>query len=361
MSEYQSPTIFKQVLGLFKGLQPGSDLSSFQLPPVFNMPKSQLQCYGESVYCIGENDYLKKCAEGKSSLERFVSVVAWCISTTRPLLSGLAPYNPILGETHHVSKGTLNVLLEQVSHHPPVCALHAVDTERNIELIWCQNPEPKFYGRSIEAKIHGKRQLKLLNFGENYEMNSPNLLMKLLPIPTAEWSGKVSIQCKDSNLKAEISFNRSTFLGLLGSSSSVKGKIFHASTLKTIYEIDGHWDRVVKLKNVNSKITTLLYDAKEAITNLNAPVVKNSKEIRETESAVVWSEVSKAILKGDWKKAREAKCSIEENERKLRRERKTKEETWVPRHFKVSNIKDGAWECWPLENLVPPAPIIVSP
>lgn len=27
---------------------------------------------------------------------------------------GVAPYNPILGETHHASRGNLNVLLEQV-------------------------------------------------------------------------------------------------------------------------------------------------------------------------------------------------------------------------------------------------------
>lgn len=47
-------------------------------------------------------------------MERFISVVAWSVSTLRPLMFGVAPYNPILGETHHVSRGTLNVLLEQV-------------------------------------------------------------------------------------------------------------------------------------------------------------------------------------------------------------------------------------------------------
>lgn len=77
------------------------------------MPKSQLQCYGETVYCVG-NDMLSRCSKAESSLERFASVVAWSISTTRPLIFGVAPFNPILGETHHVSKGTLNVLLEQV-------------------------------------------------------------------------------------------------------------------------------------------------------------------------------------------------------------------------------------------------------
>jgi hypothetical protein len=84
-----------------------------QLPPLFNLPKSQLQCYGESVYCTA-SDMLSICNRGQSPLDRFIYVVAWSISTTRPVSFGVAPYNPILGETHHVSKGNLNVLLEQV-------------------------------------------------------------------------------------------------------------------------------------------------------------------------------------------------------------------------------------------------------
>ncbi|KAF2309712.1 hypothetical protein GH714_004750 [Hevea brasiliensis] len=122
-------------------------LFQVQLPPLFNIPKSHLQCYGESVYAVGE-DLLHKCNSAEKSQERFISVVAWSISLTRPTIFGCAPYNPILGETHHVSKGSLNVLLEQVSHHPPVSALHATDEKENIEMIWCHNPVPKFYGIS---------------------------------------------------------------------------------------------------------------------------------------------------------------------------------------------------------------------
>ena len=77
------------------------------------MPKSQLQCYGESVYSTA-SDLLSKCNSAENPVDRFINVVAWSISTTRPAIFGVVPYNPILGETHHVSKGSLNVLLEQV-------------------------------------------------------------------------------------------------------------------------------------------------------------------------------------------------------------------------------------------------------
>jgi len=77
------------------------------------MPKSQLQCYAESIYCTA-SDLLSNLNSGKTPLDRLILVVAWTISTTRPLRFGVAPYNPTLGETHHVSKGNLNLLLEQV-------------------------------------------------------------------------------------------------------------------------------------------------------------------------------------------------------------------------------------------------------
>ncbi|KAL2554133.1 Oxysterol-binding protein-related protein 4C [Forsythia ovata] len=133
-SKYGPPNLLQRIFSLLSSVHPGSDLIRLQLPPLFNFPKSQLQCYGESVYCIN-TDMLSKCNHGESPLDRFVSVIAWSISTMRPLMFGVAPYNPVLGETHHVSSGTLNVLLEQVSHHPPVTALHATDEKENIEII----------------------------------------------------------------------------------------------------------------------------------------------------------------------------------------------------------------------------------
>ena len=92
--------------------------------------------------------------------------------------------------------------------------------------------------------VHGKRELRLLNYGESYEMNSPNLLIKILPVPGADWVGNVSIRCEDSGLEADLCFYRShSFLGLGGNTRSVKGKIFSSKTLKTFYEIEGQWDR----------------------------------------------------------------------------------------------------------------------
>ncbi|MED6127789.1 hypothetical protein PIB30_091507 [Stylosanthes scabra] len=274
---YKAPNLLQRILSLFKNVRPGSDLSRFQLPPMFNLPKSQLQCYGESVYCTSL-DLLSKCNRGQTPLERLIAVVAWSVSTTRPATFGVAPYNPILGETHHVSMANLNILLEQVSHHPPVTALHATDEKENIEMVWCQQPIPKFYGTSIEAQVHGKRKLKLLNHGETYEMNCPHLSFRIIPVPGVDWVGTVNIKCIETGLVADLSYKSThSFLGFGGNHKVVKGKILDSSTFNVLYEVDGHWDRTIKLKDTSNGKVRVIYDAKEAIYGLQAPIVKDAE------------------------------------------------------------------------------------
>ncbi|TVU05054.1 hypothetical protein EJB05_48202, partial [Eragrostis curvula] len=395
-AELRPANLVQRVLSLFGNVRPGSDLSHLQLPATFNLPKSQLQLYGEAVYCAGE-DLLSRCARGKDSLERLASVVAWSISTTRPPIFGFAPYNPVLGETHHVSAGSFNVLLEQVSHRPPVSALHATDEGGNVELVWCQHPVPKFYGThatfkmnppnfikrfnlettelqspenlcnfpfpegtSIEATVKGKRQVKLPKFNETYEVDCPNLLIRLLPAPSVEWSGAVRVVCKSTGLEAELSYCRSrSFLGIGGDPRCVKGRILRSASGDALCEIEGHWDRTVSLKDVKTGKVSVLYDAQRAIADLRTPVVQDQKGLSPSESAVVWGEVSEAILNKDWEKARQAKRQVEDTARRLAKERNERGEVWMPKHFSLSQDKNGEWECCPLVESVPAAPVVV--
>ncbi|XP_059286990.1 oxysterol-binding protein-related protein 4B-like [Lycium ferocissimum] len=356
-ADYRAPNLLQRILSLFSSVRPGSDLTRIQLPPLFNLPKSQLQCYGESVYCFNI-DMLSKCGKGESSLERMTSVVAWSISTLRPLMFGVAPYNPILGETHHVSRASLNVLLEQVSHHPPVTALHATDEKENIEMIWCHNAVPKFCGTKVETEVHGKRELKLLNKQETYVMNSPKLVIRLLPFPGVDWVGNVTLKCEETGLQADLYYRGSSFLSNRGN-RSVKGKIFVPSSSKTICEINGHWDRTVIIKDMTTGKVNEIYNAKEALSGMKTPIVKDPKVVMPSESTVAWAEVSQSILSRSWDKAKQAKTIVEERERELAKERKFKSEIWTPKHFTVSYSKESGWEVTPNERWIPPAPIIV--
>ncbi|XP_024024213.1 oxysterol-binding protein-related protein 4C isoform X2 [Morus notabilis] len=353
--DHKAPNLIQRVLSLFKNVRPGSDLTKMQLPAHFNATKSFLQYFGESIYCVG-SDMLGKCNSGESPLERFIAVVAWSISTMRPMIFGFAPYNSILGETHHVSRGSLNVLLEQISHHPPVTALYATDEKDNLEVLCCLHPTPKFY---VEVVMHGKRKLKLLNHGETYTLSSPKIWVKFLPVPAIEWIGTCGIRCPETGLEAELTYGGKSFLGLRGNARSIKGKIFDSSSLKPLYEIGGHWDRTITLKDLDSGETRVIYNAKEVLCGLKTPIVKDPKGVLPSEAAVVWGEVSQGILSGEWGKATEAKKTVEERQRELLRERKSRGETWIPKHFIVSYNKEDGWDCSPKEKIVPPASIVV--
>ncbi|XP_024024336.1 oxysterol-binding protein-related protein 4B [Morus notabilis] len=341
--DYSAPNLIQRILSLFKNIRPGSDLTRMQLPPAFNIPKSQLQCYGESMYSVSD-DLLGKCNRGETPLERFIGAVAWGISTLRPLIFGVAPYNPILGETHHMSRGTLNVVLEQ---------------KENLEILWCHNLVPKFYGTSVETEVNGTRQLKLLNHGETYTMKCPKLAIKFFPVTGVEWVGICRIRCNETDLEAELSYGGRSFLGFRGSPNSIKGKIFNSSSSKLLSEIGGHWNSTVTLKDLESGNVRVIYEAIEVISGLKTPIVKDPKAVWASESALVWSEVSRGILSKHWGSASEAKNAVEEKQRNLLRERESRCENWVPKHFIVSYSKEDGWSCFPLQKRVPPAPIVV--
>lgn len=79
-----------------------------------------------------------------------------------------------------------------------------------------------------------------------------------------------------------------------------------------------------------------------------------------TESALIWSELTQAIMRKDWEKATEAKQDVEERQRKMLIERDRAGDRWIPKNFIVSYSKEGGWECncSPTNKWVPTAPII---
>ncbi|XP_002969003.2 oxysterol-binding protein-related protein 4B isoform X1 [Selaginella moellendorffii] len=342
-------------LDLFKGM--GADLSRFQVPVHLNFPKSQLQLYGEMVYCFTQ-DILSQCADAATPMDRFLHALRWHISATRQPHFGKAPYNPILGETHHASVGDLNVLLEQVSHHPPVSALYATNEKKGFQLRFWHHASPRFYGSGVDITIHGRRLLKLERHGESYEMTSPKLGFRFLPVPGTDWSGSTTVSCAETGLKATIVYKNKGFFGLHGSSRRIGGKVWDTNTGNTLYEIHGNWDQFVYLKESSSGTTSTLYDARAVVGKLRPPQVKNLNAISPMESTLVWSGVSEGILTREVDKARAAKLCVEESQRALRKERQALGIKWSPKFFTLS-AETGDWEWQHPEHPVPPAPLVV--
>uniref|UniRef100_A0A8C6WSN3 Oxysterol-binding protein n=1 Tax=Neogobius melanostomus TaxID=47308 RepID=A0A8C6WSN3_9GOBI len=105
----------------------GKELSKIPMPVNFNEPISMLQRLSEDLEYY---DLLDKGAKCHSSLEQMCYVAAFSVSSYSTTVHRTGkPFNPLLGETYELDRRRENgyrSLCEQVSHHPPAAAHHAI-------------------------------------------------------------------------------------------------------------------------------------------------------------------------------------------------------------------------------------------
>lgn len=112
------PSIWKVLKDLI-----GKDLSRFAIPVYFNEPISMMQKVAE---IMEYTDLLKQADQNDDPKMRMLLVIAFSISQYKGPDNRLyKPFNPILGETYELLTPEYRYFAEQVSHHPPVTALHS--------------------------------------------------------------------------------------------------------------------------------------------------------------------------------------------------------------------------------------------
>lgn len=99
------------------------------------------------------------------------------------------------------------VVLAQVSHHPPVSAFHLCHPAASATLCAAEQPRPRFNGLAVDVAREGSWTLRLGRAGETYRLNAPELCLRLLPVPGAEWGGDVRVVCEASGLDAKITLH----------------------------------------------------------------------------------------------------------------------------------------------------------
>lgn len=104
----------------------GKELTKIPMPVNFNEPLSMLQRVTEDFEYA---DLLHKAAKIKDPCEQLTYIAAFCVShyATTSVRTG-KPFNPLLGETFECDRTEdlgWKSISEQVSHHPPMLAMHA--------------------------------------------------------------------------------------------------------------------------------------------------------------------------------------------------------------------------------------------
>ena len=132
----------------------GKDMTRMTLPVSFNEPTSLLQRLTED---IEYNDLLNIAAGYDDSTLRLIYVATFAATEYSSTIDRIAkPFNPLLGETYEYARPDQNyrLFVEQVSHHPPISACHALSPKWDY---YGENAvDSKFSGRSFDFKHLGK-------------------------------------------------------------------------------------------------------------------------------------------------------------------------------------------------------------
>ena len=101
----------------------GKELSKIAIPVIFNEPISMLQRCAENVEY---HELIRKANTIDDPQLRLGYVFASMVILHSNTINRVnKPFNPMLGETYEYIENDMKMIVEQVSHHPPVAAFHA--------------------------------------------------------------------------------------------------------------------------------------------------------------------------------------------------------------------------------------------
>eukprot|EP01097_Dermamoeba_algensis_P003710 TRINITY_DN2539_c0_g1_i4.p1 TRINITY_DN2539_c0_g1~~TRINITY_DN2539_c0_g1_i4.p1 ORF type:complete len:345 (+),score=62.41 TRINITY_DN2539_c0_g1_i4:479-1513(+) len=162
------------------------------------------------------------------------------------------PFNPILGETYdlvHAEKG-FRALVEQVSHHPPVSALHV---EAKNYLFWTSiYPKNKFWGKSIEVHPTGRIKLKLLPTNEFITWHKITTCVHniILGSPWIDHYGTMELVNHTNGGKCILNFIKPSSWFSTEASLCIQGFVYDNNGNQK-YKINGKWTEGLTAQTVN--------------------------------------------------------------------------------------------------------------
>ncbi|KAG1740144.1 uncharacterized protein EDB91DRAFT_1133189 [Suillus paluster] len=332
-------TSFLKSLAGFTG-----DLSAMTAPPFILSPTSLTEF---PAYWCERPELFAAIADGKTEQARALAVLKWFISTLKgqytsrneSMGSEKKPLNPVLGELFYgywppttTREGKTTLVVEQVSHHPPITAYHIENAQKGIILTGHNAQKTSFSGGSIIVKQVGHAVLTVsLPSGEieEYLITLPRLRIDGL------WYGSPYIELAETNCiqsntgwLSTIEYKGKGYFS--GKSHTFKATLTppaHAHVSTSPHVIEGTWHTTSKDLNTGGAFHDVT-SPKEEITV--APIEEQS----EWESRKLWFGVAKGIREGDFETAATFKGKIENEQRQRRKDESAGGTTWELKHFK---------------------------
>ncbi|VEU20270.1 DEKNAAC101219 [Brettanomyces naardenensis] len=357
MSSTSSWTTFLRSIASYNG-----DLSSLTAPPFILSPNSLLeyhQYWGTNTELLLAPNWITKPVKYDTEpiqLRRMLAVIKWFLATLKSQYASRTdgdhsekkPLNPFLGEVF-VAKfedespdktlGETDVILEQVSHHPPVSGYAVWNKKHNTLLEGFNGIRASMGATSLNVRQYGHAVLEYKDLKENYLFTLPPLHLEglLTGSPRVELEQKSYIQAS-TGYYAVLEYSGRGYFS--GSSNTFKCRVYrnrdHAVQDKysALYTIAGQWSGISTYSKgaemPSSKGPVFLDISKVATQTL---VVKPISEQHPLESRRAWQKVADAIRQGDYQLISNEKTMIENEQRELRKYEKDNDSDWERRWF----------------------------
>ncbi|CAN8072358.1 unnamed protein product [Agarophyton chilense] len=334
-------SLFKIAKEVLTSVKPGADVTNINLPASILDPVSTLEKAKKSMQ---RGELLQDLCNCDDPETRLLNVMRFNLSGLAKERFGKKPYNPVLGEVyrcafvHRANGGETLLVAEQVSHHPPITALHLHNDTLGFQLDSHTAPEPRFWGNSLEVKLRGEIRILLSRFEhEQYVITRPYIYMSgfFAGRQRYEFNGTSTFKCSKTGLGAEIEFHRAKgHLNVRADMNAVSGRVFKLATDQTLYTLDGHWDKKVNITCVSSKQQRVLLDYDAVVAEKSMVAIQPPLEDEEPSfSTRVWAECSEAINNGITSEANAQKRKVEDYQRRLKKERIANGVAWDYRYF----------------------------
>lgn len=192
-------SMYDQAKGVVGRMQMGQDITKFELPATFLTPFSAIQASEDVLTIIAGTERSDKEWRDMSDTttcdteQRFLNVLKLFLdmeslrceegtsggtksSFTMPPMK--KPINSVLGETHRTRVGDVEMVAEQVSHHPPITCWEVEHSVAGLQVTGNLSPKPIFHGTSVQVALRGTLLYEFEATGETYLASIPDLYIR---------------------------------------------------------------------------------------------------------------------------------------------------------------------------------------
>jgi len=355
------------------------DLSSLTAPPFILSPVSLTEF---PAYWCERPDLFAAIADAQPGEQRHLAVLRWFISTLKDqytsrneeMGSEKKPLNPVLGELFYAywpdknGRGRTNLLVEQVSHHPPITAYVIENQAKGVKLVGHNAQKTNFSSGAVMVKQIGhailtvkgveylitlpKLRIDGLWYGSPYiELTDSSQIIGEGYVSTIAYSGKGYFSGKSHSFKATVSpvgagapaVASSSSGGGLGSWVGYGSKNASTASLNGGKEhvIEGAWHETSQWTKGPGKGQF----HNSAIGKEPFVVVGGEPDGAQGdfETRKLWGLVAKGIKEGDFEAASVEKTKIENDQRQRRKDEQAAGTSWALKHFR-QEASDPSYE-----------------